>query len=491
MNQEVNVGELFQNIFKKNWNEEFIFDGINTVTLSYKEFFGRILSYKEKLAKIGLKRQDIICLLLPNSTELIILYFAGLLMNLKIVPIDPERGSSDIKEILSHLDYKVIISNERSFNYTQKNILVNEFINMKYETIEKEELDLFNKINFDEIYLITFTSGSTGIPKGVMHSFNNLVKSAIAFNDKVGFDSKSIFYHNLPMTYMAGILNLLILPIIVGSKIVLGEKFNISNISKFWDIPIQYSVNTFWFIPTILEILLKLDRNPNGLQYTKSNKIIGCVGTSPLNPGTKDEFEKKYSVSLYESYGLSETLFVTTNFPNSDKSGSVGKVLDNTEISFLEDNEIAIKVPWMFLGYHGMKDNQFLKNGRFSSGDIGYLSENEFFVITGRKKDLIIKGGINISPKKIEDFIKNYYNTEVVVLGFANKFMGEKTVCFFVPNIEFDQKQINKKIVEELGKSYHIDQFIKLGKIPKNLNGKVDKPKIRETYELKINASGY
>ena len=76
-------------------------------------------------------------------------------------------------------------------------------------------------------------------------------------------------------------------------------------------------------------------------------------------------------------------------------------------------------------------------------------------------------------------------------MGFANKFMGEKTVCFFVPNIEFDQKQINKKIVEELGKSYHIDQFIKLGKIPKNLNGKVDKPKIRETYELKINASGY
>lgn len=483
MNQEVNVGELFQNIFKKNWDMEFIFDGINDVTLSYKEFFSRVLSYKEKLVKIGLKRQDVICLLLPNSIELVILYFAGLLMNLKVVPIDPEKGSSDIREILSHLDYKVIISNEQSFDSTQKNIFINEFIDIKYKIIEKKESDLFNKVNFDEIYLITFTSGSTGVPKGVMHSFNNLVKSAIAFNDKFDFDSKNVFYHNLPMTYMAGILNLLILPIIAGSKIVLGKRFNISNIAEFWDVPIRYSVNTFWFIPTILEILLKLDRNPKGLQYTKSNKIIGCVCTSPLNPSTKDEFEKKYSISLYESYGLSETLFVTTNFPNSDKSGSVGKILNDAEMSFLEDNEIAIKVPWMFLGYHGIKENQFLKNRWFSSGDIGYLSENKFCVITGRKKDLIIKGGINISPKKIEDFIKNYHSTEVVILGFANKFMGEKTVCFFVPNVEFDQKQINKKIVEELGKSYHIDQFIELKKIPKNLNGKVDKPKIRETYE--------
>lgn len=483
MNQEVKVGELFQNIFKKNWNEEFIFDGINSVTLSYEEFFSKVLRYKEKLEKTGLKKQDVICLLLPNSTELIILYFAVLLMNLKVVPIDPERGSAEIREILSRLDYKVIISNEQNFDFTQKNILVNEFTNIKSEIIEKEELDLFNNVNFNEIYLITFTSGSTGIPKGVMHSFNNLVKSAIAFNDKFSFDSKNIFYHNLPMTYMAGILNLLILPIIAESKIIVGKRFNISNISEFWNIPIQYSANTFWFIPTILEILLKLDRDPKGLQYTKSNKIVGCVGTSPLNPSTKDEFEKKYSLSLYESYGLSETLFVTTNFPNFDKSGSVGKALDDVETNFLEDGEIAIKVPWMFLGYHSMKENQLL-NGWFSSGDIGHLDANKFFIITGRKKELIIKGGINISPKKIEDFIKNYYNIEVVVLGFVNKFMGEKTVCFLVPNGELDQKHINKKITEELGKSYHIDQFVELEKIPRNLNGKVDKPKIREIYKL-------
>lgn len=489
MNRKVNAGKLLQEIFKEKWHEKFIVDGLSSNAMSYKEFFRLMLSYKKKLVKIGLRRQDVVCFLLPNSIELVVLYFAGLLMNLKIVPIDPERGSLDIKEILSYLDYKAIITDEWRVDFLQNKIHINEFMNVQYTYAEKEDLELLNKINFDDDYLIAFTSGSTGAPKGVIHSFNNLIQSAISFNNKFAFDSNSVFYHNLPMTYMAGILNLLILPLISRSKIVLGKRFNISNVSEFWDVPIQYSVNTFWFIPSIIELLLRLDRDLKGVQYTKSNKIIGCVGTAPLNPLTKHEFEHKYSISLYESYGLSETLFVTTNFPNSDEPGTIGKVIDNAEIDFLEEGEIATRVPWMFFGYYNMRGDQPLKNGWFPTGDIGYLNENKFYMITGRKKDLIIRGGINISPKKIEDLIKSHYSTEVAILGFSDKFVGEKIVCFFVSNAGFDQKQINKEILQKLGKNYHIDQFIELEEIPKNSNGKVDKPKLREIHGLEINAT--
>lgn len=488
MNKKANVGELLKEIFKEKWDEKFIFDGPSSKSLSYKEFFGLMLGYKEKLSELGLKKQDMLCILLPNSIELVILYFTSILMNLRVVPIDPEKGVSDIKEIMSHVDYKTLIANE-GFDFLQKKIHIKELIDVQCKSAKKEDLELFDSIDYDAIYLIAFTSGSTGIPKGVMHSFNNLIQSAISFNSKFTFGSQNIFYHNLPMTYMAGILNLLVLPIISKSKIVLGKRFNISNISEFWDIPIQYSANTFWLIPTIIELLLRLDRNPKGIQYAKSGKIIGCVGTAPLNPITKYEFEQKYSISLYESYGLSETLFVATNFPDSDEAGTVGKTLDGVEINFLEDDEIVIKVPWMFLGYHNMKTDQLLKNDRFPSGDIGTRNESNYNIVTGRKKDLIIRGGINISPKKIEDYIRKHHSVEVVILGVPDKFIGEKTVCFFVPNTTFDQKQINKEILQEMGRNYHIDQFVEIAEIPKNLNGKVDKPKIRETYGLEINAS--
>jgi long-chain acyl-CoA synthetase len=106
-------------------------------------------------------------------------------------------------------------------------------------------------------------------------------------------------------------------------------------------------------------------------------------------------------------------------------------------------------------------------------------------MISGRKKDLIIKGGINISPKKLEDFItdKKIFQ-ECVVLGFPDKVLGEKTVCFIlsIENNDNVKKKLNKKIIDELGKDYHIDEFMELVEIPKTVNGKINKPQIRELY---------
>jgi len=126
-----------------------------------------------------------------------------------------------------------------------------------------------------------------------------------------------------------------------------------------------------------------------------------------------------------------------------------------------------------------------LINGYFITGDLGNVSEDNILTITGRKKDLIIKGGINISPKKLEDFIINEEKfIECVVMGFPDKVLGEKTTCFILKNDNTDnlKKELNKKIMDKLGKDYHIDEFIELNEIPKNVNGKIDKLQIREMY---------
>jgi long-chain acyl-CoA synthetase len=144
-----------------------------------------------------------------------------------------------------------------------------------------------------------------------------------------------------------------------------------------------------------------------------------------------------------------------------------------------------IKVPWMFKRYHDLHENKNLIDEYFLSGDLGEISKENILLISGRKKDLIIKGGINISPKKLEDFITNKkIFQECVVLGFPDIVLGEKTVCFILSleNNEDVKKQLNKKIIEELGKDYHIDEFIELVEIPKTVNGKINKPQIRELY---------
>jgi len=407
---------------------------------------------------------------------------------MKFVPIDPQKGQQEIDEIISYTSPSYIFHDPKFKNIIGKTIDVHDLRQSKiYPSID--DVSIFKKIEYNTPFLITFTSGSTGKPKGVIHSFNNLVHSALSFNSKFNFDERNIFYHNLPMSYMAGILNLFILPLVSKSKIIIGKRFDISEIPYFWKIPKKYAANTFWFNPTILELLLKLDRGQEGVEYLHNSNVIGCVATAPLREETKNDFELKYGIKLFESYGLSETLFVSTNYPKNDKPNYVGKPLPDIQLSFSDDNEIVVDVPWMFLGYLNQNDDEVIDSKKYLSGDYGMLDGGNFLKITGRKKDLIIKGGINISPKRIEDFISKYnIFDEYAVLGFEDKFFSEKIICFFVPKknilIESKKKNLNLDISKKLGHDYHIDEFFELNHIPKTTNGKTDKPKIRQIYHV-------
>jgi len=477
-----NIQNLVRDVFEQKWDEDFIYDAINQRTIKYSEFFSEVVLFQNELESRDIKSGDIICILLNNSIEFVKIFFVGLISNFTIVPIDPEKGRSEIKEIINDVKPKLVIYDNFDYEFLGEKIQINE-MNQQVFQESKDNLLLINNLDFEKDFLITFTSGSTGKPKGVVHSLKNLMLSALSFNEKFNFNSKNIFLHNLPMSYMAGILNLIFLPFISGSKIVIDHRFSLKSAMDFWKIPEEFSVNTFWFTPTIIGLLLKFDRSNKGVEFVQNKSIIGCVGTSALNPTIKDEFENKYKIKLYESYGLSETLFVTTNSPNLKNQG-VGKLLKNTKIDFIE-KEIMIKVPWMFKRYHDLHENKNLIDEYFLSGDLGEISKENILLISGRKKDLIIKGGINISPKKLEDFITNKkIFQECVVLGFPDKVLGEKTVCFILSleNNEDVKKQLNKKIIEELGKDYHIDEFIELVEIPKTVNGKINKPQIRELY---------
>jgi len=487
MTEKINIENKLFEIFKNNWHEEFLFDGLEHRKIMYKEFFTNILKFKEKLEKLGLKKNDTICYLTPNSLELIILYFSSLFLGLKIIPIDIEKGIDEIEEILSLSNFELLINDNFEIKSNKPVISINEFKITSSSIVNISEVELIKKINYDSIFLITFTSGSTGTPKGVMHSFRNLFDSSIAFNKIFNFSKNDIFYHNLPMSYMAGILNLIVLPLICESKIVLGNRFSISNMSNFWEIPIKYSVNIFWFIPTILELLLKLDRTDIGIKYSKNKNLLGLVGTAPLYSKTKTNFEEKYSIPLFETYGLSETLFVSANSQKFQKNNSVGKVLNNVEINFLE-NQVIIKVPWMFKKYSNVESLNYFENNFYLTGDLGKIDSENFLFITGRSKDIIIKGGINLSPKKIEDIIRNFkFINDTTIIGIKDEILGERIACFIVPKITFSENQkkiINSEITKKLGVLYRIDEFFILDQIPRTVNGKIDKPKIRETYDL-------
>ncbi len=484
------IGDYIAHIFSTRWKELCVVDGISGQQLSYESLFSLILKGRDHLKLITKDKEKKVALILDNSIELLVLYFSALIEGVVVIPIDPLKGDREINEILEEGNCKIALISQSRLKEPIEGVSYHHYEDLKeilgkVEKAELSHLDIFHSLDYQSLFSISFTSGTTGTPKGVMHSYANLFQTALAFKASFKFSSKNTFYHNLPMTYMAGMLNLIFLPFLSESKIVIGQRYSVAAILNFWELPIKYQVNTFFFIPTIVTMLLKFDRGDQGAKYTRENEITACIGTAPLNPQIQQEFESKYQTKLYESYGLSETLFTSTNAPEFGKVKGVGKPLLGIELDF-KDKEILIKAPWNFMGYYNLEADKFFIEDKFISGDLGELDADNFLRITGRKKDIIIRGGINISPRRIEDLLstENIFE-ECVVLGIEDLTLGEKTVCVFTAAAELPKgikKQVNKIIANALGKSYVIDELKQVPELSKNINGKIDKLRIKKLY---------
>lgn len=462
------IKQTLTNLFIGQKNEHFAKDILLNKNYTYGDFISLALCYKQYLQEKGVRESGTVCYTAHNSIYSLALYIAVLLLNAKIALIDPLKGEEETKGIICKASPDIVVTFEE--------------LSKIEENKKGYSTSIFDDIDFKAPFLITFTSGSTGGAKGVLHSFENLFLSAFDFGKLFNLNEKNIFFHNFPMAYMAGVLNTFIKPLIFGSKIVIAPRLSAMSAMHFWDDIIKNDINTFWINPTFVSMLLKLDRGQKGIEYAKGKKITAFCGTAPLDKNIKQKFEQKYGFKLYESYGLSETLFLTTNYPNSDTAGSPGIVLDSVDLKIDDNNEILVKAPWMFLGYLG-KDN-FYSGGYFKTGDLGETSTDKSqakrLFITGRSKDIIIKGGVNISPKKISDIVSTLCS-EFAIIGLKDDTLGEKIACFYAG--ELDEKDINSTILTKLGKDYIIDVFYKLNEIPKNINGKTDKLKLKKEYE--------
>ncbi len=480
-------------VFEEHWHRPFLFGLDLPVAMTYASFYTSIIILKERLRQNGLLSGDRCCVILPNSAMFLVLYMAAASSGIVLVPVDPWRGHDEVRDILKIADCQFLLAQDKRTIEGLKTLdtgaLFNGLLCAKADT--RPSPSLWGDLDSGNLFLITFTSGTSGEPKGIQHSFKNLFLSAEAFAEVFEFGPGNIFYHNLSMAYMAGILNLFVMPLICASSIVIGERYSVAGVLRFWEGPIKYRANTFWFIPTIAAMLLKMDRGGQGIEYAHQQALTGLIGTAPLSEQLKGDFEEKYNIPLYESYGLSETLFVTSNYPGFQESEkSTGPPLKGVELSFGEDGEIGVRVPWMFLGYAGSKEGRDVQSP-FLTGDLGALTGGKALKITGRKKDIIIRGGVNISPRRIEDLLMRELSfEEAAIVGVEDQVLGEKTVCFVALKTRGSTQENNKaawneRIVSALGRDYTVDDFIYVDSIPRNINGKVDRNILKERYGQK------
>ena len=223
-------------------------------------------------------------------------------------------------------------------------------------------------------------------------------------------------------------------------------------------------------------------------------KHIYC-GTAPLNKNTKDLFEKKYSIPIYQNYGISETLFISAEKKYSKLSNNLGLIFNGVDVTIGKLNnkkhgEFLIKSKNLFKGYFINGKCKFINNKRFSTGDVGYIKNRKIY-LSGRFKDIIIKNGINISARTIENVILEMdIIFEVAAIGIEDKFCGERIIVYYSLKNNINNKNIEKRIYSYCKKNLSIisfpDKVIYKDVLPKTVTGKIKKNNLIKDYTSEI-----
>ncbi len=439
-----------------NRDRPFYFDAPSGRQYTHGAFHALARAFGRRLRAAGAEPGDRIGAALPNGPELAALYLGCLYEGLVAVPVQPVQGPADIRYILDLVGAAVVVHTPETTGLLpppgdgpSRRLCVHP-----HGPAGGTQPDSSGWVAADDggpsggarpragnPFVITFTSGTTSRPKGVCHTVGSLLGAAAAFNAAHGIGPDHRFLHVLNMGYMAGLLNTLLCPLLAGGSVVVGEPFGPQTALRFWDHPRRFGVNTLWLVPTICAALLRLDRDPDGPAFARANVRLACVGTAPLGGALRTEFERKYGIPLLESYGLSEVLFVAANRPDGVRQpGSVGPPLDGVRVRAVDDGEnvidgegeLEVATPFAMAGYLDPSTGRPTPPPLwFRTGDLGTIDPDGNLFITGRKKDLIIRGGINVSPRAVEEALCEHPAVaDAAVVGVPHEFYGEEVVAF-------------------------------------------------------------
>lgn len=475
----------------------------NDQTITYSRLDHLVDQLVGGLRQLGVKSGDRILISLPNVPEFVIAYYAALRMQAIVVPINPNYSSGELRMILADCQPAVAITTpagvqgfEEALESQQTQLIITErlentpykfFGDLLVEDGSTSEQHLYAD---DDVVEFLYTSGTTSAPKAAMLTHSNLYSNAAVLADVLEMSRHDRILLVAPVYHAAAQTVCMNNAINVGATLVmhdqwLGPKTVLQTIAE--------QRITFFFGPPIFYILLS---NYNeSANYDLSSLRLALSGAAPLAEHTFKKFKEKYGIEIVEGYGLSETSPVVSVNPlrGVKKINSVGLPLPDVLVKVVDEQgntlasgeigELVVKGPNVMRAYYNKPQEtaKVLVDGWFHTGDLGYIDEQGYIFIIDRKKDLIIRGGVNIYPREIEELLRKHPAVlEAAVVGVPDAIKGEEVKAFVV--VHRDRQVTVKEIKDFLkGKiaSFKIPRFIEfVESLPKNSAGKILKRKL-------------
>ncbi|MEO2198029.1 MAG: class I adenylate-forming enzyme family protein [bacterium] len=333
-----------------------------------------------------------------------------------------------------------------------------------------------------------FTSGSTGPPKRVQLTHGNLMCHATGIIARTTLTPTDRLLHVMPLHHTNGVNNQLIAPLIAGASIALVERFQADAIE---DQIGEYRATYMTGVPTMYSRTLP---HLHDRDARRSLRFLRC-GSAPITVGLHRQIEEAFGVPLVVSYGLSEaTCTSTMNPPGARRLGSVGTALPDQDVRLFkaatlepvppgEEGEVCISGPCVMSSSVEPLSEQSVRDGWLRTGDLGRFDADDYLFITGRIKDVIIRGGENLSPLLIEDAVSRHPAVRFCcVVGGPHPDLGEVPVAFVVlrDGQTLHPADLVPFVAQRLPRIYRPDIRL-VATLPETSMGKIDRRAVRDT----------
>nr|XP_022909024.1 luciferin 4-monooxygenase-like [Onthophagus taurus] len=471
---ECSNGQFFHKYLLEHINKGDFFVNENTEeSITYKDFTQKVCRMANCLKKIGARKDRLVAIISENNVNYFIPMMGSIYVGSPVVPMNPLYTETELSHALGLIEPFVVFCSvyfldkvlalKEKFPCIEQIVLINspepeegcptldEFL----DTHCPGTVDVFNfkpdDVDIDnQVAIILFSSGTTGLPKGVQLTHRNWnTKATHAFDPAINAEiPTTVALGLLPFFHGFGVITVFI-AIIKGLKVVIMERFDPETYLHYIE---KYKIASLNVAPPLLHFFAK---HPLVDNYDMSHVQEMLVGAGAVSQSIEREVKKRIPVKhIRQGYGLTETTVVLTLTPSfTEKTGSCG-VLDPDMLAVVRDpetgknlgpnqeGELCFKGPLIMKGYYkndAANKETFTSDGYMRTGDIGYYDENEYFYIVDRLKELIKYKGYQVAPAELEGVLLSFPKIkDVAVVGFPDEEAGELPMAFVVKQDDVD-----------------------------------------------------
>ena len=467
--------------------------------ITYGELRRAARSLGAYLAREGIAPGSVVSFMLPNGMSAASVFLGAMYAGYVVSPVNLLAQDSQLEYVLAHSETRLVFA-APEFAERLDALLKRAGSAASLRPTDPDRLGLPpsdeappREVEAQTPAMLMYTSGTTGVPKGVLLSHWNMICAGLAVTEAQALTPADRVLSSLPLYHVNGQCIATVSPLVSGGSIVMPHRFRAS---QWWPLVERYRPTWLNVVPTIISYLLAGEElTPRQAEACRRVRFARSA-SAPLPPAQHRAFEARFGISVMEAMGLTESASIAFANPleaHERRYGSVGVPLgvearvvgpDRAVAGPGTPGEIELRGESVMLGYYEAPEltaKTLSPDGWLATGDLGYRDEAGFYFITGRLKELIIKGGENIAPREIDEaLLKHPAVLEAAAVGIPDERYGQEILACVVlkPGMSCDEEELRAHCRTHLGRYKTPREFKVLAALPKGPSGKVQRLKL-------------